>query len=168
MTEVVEKQAFGEPMEDFELRRLGADETLNLNGLLAGRRGGVVVFWSGVCSHCARYDDRLNRFAEAHPRLALVAVACRQGEDGGQLRAAAAARGLRFPIVLDGDRTVARSWLVRQTPRVFLLDDQRRLIYRGAIDNFKYPRDPEYRPYLDQEVAAFLARLFDVLDSPAR
>jgi len=31
------------------------------------------------------------------------------------------------------------------------------LLYRGAIDNFKYPRDPEYAPYLETAISEFLA-----------
>jgi hypothetical protein len=33
----------------------------------------------------------------------------------------------------------------------------RTLLYRGAIDNFKYPGDPEYLAYLDPAVNSFLA-----------
>jgi hypothetical protein len=60
-------------------------------------------------------------------------------------------------MVHDAQRMVADAWLVQQTPRVFLLAPERRLIYRGAIDNFKYPEDPDYVGYLDTAIAAFLA-----------
>ena len=40
---------------------------------------------------------------------------------------------------------------------MFLLDGELRIIYRGAIDNFKYPEDPEYRGYLDSAIEDFLA-----------
>ena len=42
-------------------------------------------------------------------------------------------------------------------PRVFLLDSSRKLLYRGAIDNFKYPQDPQYDAYLEPAIAAFMA-----------
>ncbi len=41
-----------------------------------------------------------------------------------------------------------------QTPRVFLIDGERSLLYRGAIDNFKYPGDPEYLSYLEPAIVA--------------
>jgi hypothetical protein len=72
------------------------------------------------------------------------------------LRATVIERGLRFPLLYDAERTVADAWLVQQTPRVFLLDPERRLIYRGAIDNFKYPADPDYVGYLNAAIAALL------------
>lgn len=122
-----------------------------------GVRGAVVVFWSGVCSHCARYDDYLRGLPGRHPELALLAVASRQGETAEDLRRVVAERRLAFPILHDADRTVARRWRVEQTPRVFLLDRERRLLYRGAIDNFKYPEDPAYRAYLEPAIGDFLA-----------
>jgi hypothetical protein len=73
------------------------------------------------------------------------------------LRATVAERGLRFLLLYDGERTVADAWLVQQTPRVFLLDPERRLLYRGAIDNFKYPEDPDYVGYLNAAIEAFRA-----------
>jgi hypothetical protein len=72
------------------------------------------------------------------------------------LRTAIAERRLGFPMVHDAQRTVADAWLVQQTPRVFLLDPERRLLYRGAIDNFKYPGDPDYIAYLDAAIDALL------------
>jgi len=38
-----------------------------------------------------------------------------------------------------------------------LIDSGLRLLYRGAIDNFRYPSDPEYQAYLQPAVEAFLA-----------
>ncbi len=89
--------------------------------------------------------------------MALIAVAARQDESLRDLRRAAAERGLRFAIVHDADRRVAHEWLVEQTPRAFLVDGGRRLRYRGAIDNFKYPNDPDHQPYLDSAIADFVA-----------
>jgi hypothetical protein len=114
------------------------------------------MFWSSVCSHCRRYDTYLNRLPERYPGLGLLAVASRQNENAEVLGAAMAERGLCFPMVHDAQHTVADAWLVHQTPRVFLLDAERRLIYRGAIDNFKYPEDPDYAGYLDAAIEALL------------
>lgn len=149
-------QRFGEPVPDFELPDPGGAAT-SLAGALAGKRGAVVVFWSGVCSHCQRYDDWLGDFAGRRPELALLAVASRWNEDAAAVARAVAERRLRFPVLVDAQRRVARAFLVEQTPRAFLVDAGRRLLYRGAIDNFKYPRDPEHEPYLENAIADFLA-----------
>jgi hypothetical protein len=117
----------------------------------------VVVFWSETCSHCMRYDSYLNTFAARHPDIGLVAVASRHGEEGEQIQATVASRHLTFPILHDASGTVARQWFTQQTPRVFLLTPDLRLLYRGAIDNFKYPEDHDYQAYLEPAIDAFLA-----------
>jgi peroxiredoxin len=156
MANVQERQSIGCFMPDFTLPLLDGG-SLSPQSFLAGRKAAVVVFWSGICSHCRRYDEYLNRLPERYPGVGLLAVASRQNESAQMLRATVAERGLRFPMVHDADRAVAQAWLVSQTPRVFLLDPQCRLLYRGAIDNFKYPQDAEFVPYLDTAIEALLA-----------
>ena len=153
---VREMQRIGQAVEDFSLRRIdGPAEDLGF--YLDGKRGVVVLFWSGVCSHCERYDAYLNRFQQRWPELGFVAIASRHGETVDSIRATAAARGLTFPILHDPGAKTADQWFTQQTPRVFLLDASRVLLYRGAIDNYKSPDDPEHVPYLDPAVSQFLA-----------
>jgi len=52
---------------------------------------------------------------------------------------------------------VARELFTQQTPRAFLVDAESRLLYRGAIDNFKYPEDNEYEAYLEPAIEQMLA-----------
>ena len=149
-------QPLDEPLPGFTLADLSGEES-SLDDALARKRGAVVVFWSATCSHCRRYDEFLRRFAERHGELALIVVACRQDETAADLRRSASERRLDFPILHDITRRVAHDWLVSQTPRVFLIDPERRLRYRGAIDNFKYPHDPDYVSYLEPAIGRFLA-----------
>lgn len=140
------EQEIGEAVPDL-LPDVGG-QVCSLRETIGGKSAAIVVFWSGVCSHCARYDDLLNSFTTRYPEVALFVIACRQGESQQQVQTTAAKRGLRFPILYDTDRVVAHAWLVQQTPRAFLVDSDLRLVYRGAIDNFKYAADPSYQPYL--------------------
>jgi peroxiredoxin len=151
-----EKQEMGAPVPDLTLPLLGG-ESRTLHSFLEGKKGAVVLFWSCVCSHCIRYDAYLNEFCKRHPEIALVGIAARHGETALQLRTTVAERGLRFPILHDKDGTAARMFLAQQTPRAYLIDPARRLLYRGAIDNFKYPQDPEFQSYLEPAIEAFLS-----------
>jgi peroxiredoxin len=148
-------QELGGLVEDFTLPGVNGGDT-SLSTLLNGKKGAVAVFWSGVCSHCIRYDGYLNSFAEHHPELGLAVIASRSGETPVQIAKTMAERGIYFPILHDQDGAVARKWSTEQTPRAFLLDAGRVLLYRGAIDNFKYPTDPEYVTYLETAIAEFL------------
>jgi thiol-disulfide isomerase/thioredoxin len=141
----------------FSLPRLEGAGNTSLEELLNGRRGALVVFWSGVCSHCIRYDDYFNTFSRRHPQLGFVAVASRLNESRSEMLSAVQARGLTFPILKDEGGSVARLWYAQQTPRCYLVGPDRTLYYRGAIDNFKMAGDPEYIGWLEPAVSSFLA-----------
>jgi hypothetical protein len=72
------------------------------------------------------------------------------------IRKTMADRGLTFPLVHDPGSLVARKWFTQQTPRAFLMDAERKLVYRGAVDNYKYPGDPEHAAYLLPAIESFL------------
>jgi peroxiredoxin len=151
-----EKQNFGEPLPEFTLPTPGGQKAA-LSDYMEGRQGAVVLFWSSTCSHCVRYDPVFSSFAKRHPDLAFVAIASRHGETVEDVRKAAVERKLTFPLLMDPGSKTAAQWHTQQTPRVFLMDKERRLLYRGAVDNFKYPEDPEYVPYLEPAISEFLA-----------
>jgi thiol-disulfide isomerase/thioredoxin len=151
-----EPQKFGERLSDFSLQSLSGP-TVTLSSTLQEKRGAVVVIWSSTCSHCIRYDKYFNSFEERYPDLSLTVVSARQGETLEAVKMAAAQRKLKFCIVHDPASSVARQWFTQQTPRAFLMDANRALFYRGAIDNYKFPEDPEYVAYLEPAVGQFLS-----------
>lgn len=136
---------------------MSPEETWRLHEMAAQGRGAVLVFWSSVCSHCSRYDAYLASFAQRHPELAFAAIASRQNESADDIRTALTTRGLGFLTLYDEGSAVARQLFTQQTPRVFLVDAESRLVYRGAIDNFKYPEDAEYEAYLEPAIESYLA-----------
>ena len=155
-TPALSRQEIGLPVADFQLTSIAGGQG-SLQTTLSRKKGAVVLFWSSICSHCVRYDSYFNGFPGQYPELGLVALAAREKETVEQIRASAADRRLTFPILHDPDSRIANAWFTQQTPRVFLVDSNRVLRYRGAIDNFKYPGDPEYIAYLDPAIREFLA-----------
>ncbi len=152
----IKVQELGKPVQDFVLENVEGG-TQSLTSFLESKKGAVVVFWSGICSHCVRYDSYFNEFARNHPELGFVAVASRHGEGIAEIQKARKERKLSFPILHDPGGVIAKEWMTQQTPRVFLVDDKRNLLYRGAIDNYKYAGDPEQALYLEPAIAEFLA-----------
>ncbi|MFT4638065.1 MAG: peroxiredoxin [Verrucomicrobiales bacterium] len=155
--EITESQPIGGNVSDFELLPVSGSAPQGLTSILANKKGAVIVFWSAVCSHCRRYDDYLQKFSMRYPDLGLGVIGAREKENAEVLTKAIADRSLRFPILHDINLKVAHAWLVCQTPRAFLINADQHLLYRGAIDNFKYPMDPEYAPYLDHALEDFLS-----------
>jgi peroxiredoxin len=149
-------QEIGGLVADFTADRITGG-ALSLSTSMAGKKGAVVLFWSGVCSHCVRYDEYLNGFTSRHPDLALLGIASRQQETVEEIRKTIAARRLTFPILRDPGTKLAKLWFAQQTPRAYLVDPGLTLRYRGAIDNFKFPDDPEYIAYLEPAVDDMLS-----------
>jgi peroxiredoxin len=149
-------QEIGSVAPEFRLPDVEGGER-GLSDVLAGKRGAVVVFWSGICSHCVRYDAYFNGLAGRYPELGFAAIASRHGETPDQIRATMRERGLKFPILHDAGGAVARQWFTQQTPRAFLIDPKRKILYRGAVDNFKYPNDPLHAAYLEPAIGDFLS-----------
>ena len=102
------KQEIGLPVSDFSLPLIGSGGQHKLGEFLEGKQGAVVVFWSGVCSHCVRYDQYLNAFAARHPEIGLAVIASRHGETAEMIQATAAQRKLGFSILHDPPGVVAR------------------------------------------------------------
>jgi peroxiredoxin len=157
MTAVAKLQEIGSVVDNFKLPEIVSGGELGLSSFLNGKRGAVVLFWSGVCSHCARYDQYFNSFESRHPDLGFVALASRQGETRQQIRKTIGERKLAFPILHDSGGAVAKQWSTQQTPRAFLIAADRGLLYRGAIDNFKYPDDSVHVAYLEPAITEFLS-----------
>jgi AhpC/TSA family len=164
-------QEIGHPVPPFSLPLLTEDMRLpaasqdtrlpaasvSLESVLHNHRGALIVFWSGVCSHCHRYDEYFNSFSTLHPDLGFVAIGSRLNESRAVMQSSVRDRRLTFPIVVDEGGKVARQYFAQQTPRCYLVGPDRILHYRGAIDNFKMPADPEYLPWLEPAIASFLA-----------
>ena len=153
---VREIQTIGRPIPDLELPELSGSRR-TISSFLDGKRGGVVVVWSSVCSHCIRYDETFSSFASRHPELGFVVIAARTGETAEEIRNVVRERSLRFSILHSGDGAAGAALFAQQTPRAYLVDPERTLLYRGAVDNFKYPADSDYEPYLEPAISDFLA-----------
>jgi len=151
------KQEFGQPVPDFSLPLLNSNDNRRLGDYIAAKKGAVIVFWSSVCTHCLRYDSYFNSFTQSHPQLGFVAIASRVGETSEQIRGSVRQRRLQFPILVDQGAYVARQWHSQQTPRCYLINTDRQLLYRGAVDNFRLPTEREYVAYLEPAIKSFVA-----------
>jgi len=67
-----------------------------------------------------------------------------------------AARGYRFPYLLDEDQSVARAFGATCTPDFFLYDQDRRLVYRGQFDETRPDQGEPHGADLDTAIEAVL------------
>jgi peroxiredoxin len=89
---------------------------------LADQRGGPVAvhFWATWCGVCSLEEGNVASLAEGGR---VLTIASGSGS-AAEVRRHAESRGLRFPIVNDGDGSVARRWGVKAYPTTFYLDGE--------------------------------------------
>lgn len=105
-------------------------------GELGDAEATVITFVSTSCPLAKRYIPRLveleAEYAERGVRFLLVNVGA--GDGVVEMASQAVEAGVSFPVGKDFDGSLARALGARRTPEVCVLDGERRLRYRGRVD----------------------------------
>jgi len=105
---------------------------------LATFKGRIVLvhFFATWCEPCVRELTSLNALARATRDMPLSIVAIDVGEVDLRVRAFLQKLPVDFPVLLDRDRAVARSWKVSALPSTIVLDADLvpRLFVEGDLD----------------------------------
>lgn len=122
----------------------------------------VVAFTSNTCPVAEGYVGRIKAFVDEHARrgdkVALVAINVNidQPEEGlPAMRTRAGAAGFNFPYLLDASQGLGMAYGVIITPEFFVLDRERRVRYRGEMDDHQVASRAE-RNYVEEAVRAVL------------
>jgi len=101
------------------------------------KRAFVVVFTSTTCPLVQRYWPKLKRLDEQFRGrgVQFVGVNASPGDTIPDVAQQAIDFGVEFPVVKDADGSCVRAVGVERTPEVVVLDSNRRLRYRGRIDD---------------------------------
>ena len=132
--------AIGDPAPDFSLP--GADGKTHALADFADKPA-LVVIWS--CNHCPTviaYEDRMVKIQSDYAAKSVQLVAInsnderRYPEDAfDRMVERAKRKGFNFPYLRDESQHVAQAYGPKVTPDVFLFNADRRLVYRGRIDD---------------------------------
>ena len=126
---------------DFELP--GTDGAVyHLARHLESHRAIAIVFLSAACSASAQVLPRLQQLQEAFSEKGFTVIGISANDrvqvpedDQPGMEAFMAHHGIIFPYIRDVTQDVARAFHVTKTPEVFLLDQESRIRYQGAIDD---------------------------------
>ena len=132
---------------------------------IAGAKGAVIVF---ICNHCPYVKAVIDRLvADARTLLAEgvgFAAICSNDADAypedsfAAMQSFARAQGFPFPYLHDEDQSAARAYGAVCTPDFFGYDAQRRLRYRGRLDEGRTgPPPPGARRELVEAMRAIAA-----------
>ncbi len=134
----------GSVIPDFEL----PDPDGKLHSLQAGKKAYLVMF---ICNHCPfviHVREELARLGRDYGDrdVAIVAissndVATHPADGPEKMKQEAAAHGYTFPYLYDESQSVAKAFRAACTPDFFLFDGDRRLVYRGQLDDSRPSND---------------------------
>ena len=131
----------GTPAPDFQLPDVVSGRTISLASFEADKAL-LVMF---ICRHCPfvkHVQSELARLGKDYPRKGLGIVAISSNdivshpEDAPEhLKEMAIELGFSFPFVFDETQEVAKAYSAACTPDFFLFDQERKLVYRGQLDD---------------------------------
>ncbi len=129
---------------------------------LAGRPVVVVVFTCVSCPTAADYEDRINTLARTYGgdggKVAVVAISVNQvmQDQLPALTERAKQKGFAFTYLHDASQQIARQYGAVFTPEFYVLDQDRRVVYMGAMDDATDPARVTRR-HVEDAIAAVLA-----------
>jgi thioredoxin-related protein len=118
--------------------KMSLDNNFNENGLL-------VVFSCNTCPFVVMWEDRYRQLEEMCQinKVGMVYInsneAKRDGDDSKEaMKNYAKSMGYTFPYLIDQNSAVANAFGAKTTPHIYLFDENKKLVYKGAIDdNFR-------------------------------
>lgn len=117
-------------------------------------RGQVVMvnFWASWCAPCRVEMPHLNRLADKYRSSGFTMLGVNVDDDPKNATAAATKMGLRFPVLLDGDKRVVKLYDVATMPSTVLIDRDGRMRYlhRGYRDGYEETYDKQVRELLKE------------------
>ncbi len=104
---------------DFALRSAAGS-----NHRLSEHRGEVValVFWASWCGDCRRELERFERLRKTYGAVGLVVYGINLDKEAAQAGAIASATGIGYPVLIDADKAVSRSYRTDDLPLIVLID----------------------------------------------
>jgi peroxiredoxin len=133
--------ALGTVAPDFQLPDVVSGETV-ISNTFAQKKALLVMF---ICRHCpyvAHVQEELARLGKEYTpkEVGIVAISAndpvRYPDDAPEkLKEMAKRLGFTFPFCIDETQETAKAYTAACTPDFFLFDRDRRLVYRGQLDD---------------------------------
>lgn len=132
------------PAPDFTLRTMNGP-----NLRLQEQRGQVVMvnFWATWCGPCRQEMPHLNKLYDKYKSSGFVLLGVNIDDDAAKATDLANKLGLKFPVLLDTDKKVSRTYDMNAMPATLLIDrdGKVRYIHRGYRDGFELTYDKQIR-----------------------
>ena len=134
----------------------------------------VMVFTSATCPTAVDYEDRINELAKRYGgekgKVAVIAVCVNRvkGDKLDDLTQRAKQREFAFDYIYDESQKIARDYGAIFTPEFYVLNQERKLIYMGAMDDVTDAAKVK-RKFVEEAIAASLKKeMPEVKETPSR
>ena len=123
--------ALGSEAPSFQLSTLQG-ERVSLKELTRDRHL-ILIFWSTTCPKCSVTMPRLDKLAAEYDRseLRVLGVNPSRYSTKKSNQSFREEHGIGFPLALDQEGKVARSYMITGYPTLLLIDPKGRILYRG-------------------------------------
>lgn len=154
-----EEQGIGRQIPDLDYTDLNGN-TGRLSELNPNKPVVILITGTG-CPLCRRYAPSLASLEKDYRErgVRFVFVNPNRAEKAERIKDAVATHGFQGPYVRDAKHSIIRTLAAKTTTEAFVLDADRRLVYRGAVDDqygFGYSLDEPRRTYLRDALDAVL------------
>jgi len=144
----------GAPAVDFQLK--GVDGKVHNLKNFSDKTALVVIFSCNHCPYVQPYEDRMVQLQKDYSARGVTLVAINSNDDAGypedsypNMINRAKERGFNFPYLRDDTQEIAKKYGAICTPHVFAFDQQRRLQYKGRIDDNRNPESVKTKDLRD-------------------
>lgn len=150
-----ETAALNAAVKDFRLKD-AEGKSRSLQKLSEKKTAVVVLFLATQCPIATDYAERIVALVEAYAEkdVEFVGINSNRQETVDEIAEYSEKHGFEFPVLKDPGNKIADYFAARRTPEVFLLDKERILRYRGAIDD---KRDEPTKHYLQTALDLVIA-----------
>jgi thiol-disulfide isomerase/thioredoxin len=120
-----------DPLEGFQAPAISLADPGGNTHTLSDYRGKVVLinFWASWCGPCVTEMPAMQRLQKALADKPFTILAINVRESRAKVWKFASTLGLKFPLLLDQDGSVADAWRIDVYPTSFLVDPEGRLQY---------------------------------------
>ncbi|MBN1634358.1 MAG: redoxin domain-containing protein [Ignavibacteria bacterium] len=97
----------------------------------------VIMFWATECPYVQPFNDRINEFVKEYQDKGFVfwAINSNNTESVERVIEHAKINNYVFPMLKDNNNVVADIFEATRTPEVFVLDNNRTILYHGRIED---------------------------------
>jgi peroxiredoxin len=151
----------GDQATDFELKNVDG-KMVSLSDY-KDADGYVVIFTCNSCPYAKKYEQRIidlhNKYADkGYPVIAINPndPEIKPEDSFDEMKRISKEKGYPFAYVYDETQEVAKAYGAKYTPHVYLLDDEMKVRYIGAIDNNYKDADAADVKYVENAIEALM------------